>query len=665
MRMFFSICMTSFVFIAHVTSATAFENRLEYNENRMEYNVVINSSDIIRNLNHFWRSTGFCPPLPHQNAYDFDFGNDMKQNLALIGAIAHGGIEQVRIHWLLDLVTVKEITNKNVTYDFSKLDDLIGLLWERGLKPGFEIMGNPSGIFSDFENITQVYMWKDLVQQVAQNYVDQFGLGDVSTWNFETWNEPDCKDFDKVKMTPKGFLNYYDASRAGLDAVSKILVLGGPGDGCDHPGHSQYSDAFLDHVVNGKNVITGENVSVDYISFHRKGGGSSKTILEKEIASFTNIVKKYPSLQKVKFFNDEADPLVGWSKDEWWRADATYAAIVAKIIAQHQNSFHEKSSINYALLSNDNGFLSFYPHQFTQRTLLARFQMNNTQKPYTEFVRKPVHAVMSMLALLGDKQLDVQITTHKLNKYGKLVSEDAEFGVLASYHDPEFTEGGDSKQVVVLAYNSADTSKRTRNDSVHFDISLDANFTKHDICIVQYALNNLIGNPYAVWTKYGNPDFPSQQMFKEMRLQEGPVMMNRKFFRSGSLSKDKILTYAPIPQPGILLTHVCAKSKTSPDQTTGVNFYNITIGQVLITWSDNCVNSKCVYRYDVEFSKSLSGPYVLLNKDVNSIVTAFVYAPQEQGRQIGGDSVIGYYRVRAVDYFERAGEYSLPQKYPQ
>ena len=27
----------------------------------------------------------------------------------------------------------------------------------------------------------------------------------------------------------------------------------------------------------------------------------------------------------------EADPLVGWSKDEAWRADSTYAAIVAKV----------------------------------------------------------------------------------------------------------------------------------------------------------------------------------------------------------------------------------------------------------------------------------------------------------------------------------------------
>lgn len=31
-------------------------------------------------------------------------------------------------------------------------------------------------------------------------------------------------------------------------------------------------------------------------------------------------------------FDSEADPLVTWSRPEWWRADAAYAAIVAKVM---------------------------------------------------------------------------------------------------------------------------------------------------------------------------------------------------------------------------------------------------------------------------------------------------------------------------------------------
>ena len=33
---------------------------------------------------------------------------------------------------------------------------------------------------------------------------DQYGLGYVEEWNFETWNEPDCHDFDALNMTVQG-----------------------------------------------------------------------------------------------------------------------------------------------------------------------------------------------------------------------------------------------------------------------------------------------------------------------------------------------------------------------------------------------------------------------------------------------------------------------------
>ena len=633
------------------------------------YDVEVNSSDVRGSLDHFWRSTGFCPPLPHQSAYDFDFGKDMILNLAMIGSTPHSGIEQVRIHWLLDLVTVDKLTNGRAEFDFSKLDDLIELLWMNGMKPGFEIMGNPSGIFNDFENETQVHMWKDLVQQLAENYVSQYGLSYVSTWNFETWNEPDCRDFDKLKMTVQGFLNYYDASWEGLKSVSKLLSLGGPGDGCDRVGHSKYSDAFLEHITNGTNFFSGNaKPEVDFLSYHRKGSGASMKIIQQEGETFNKISEKYPSLARIPFYNDEADPLVGWSKDEWWRADATYAAIVAKIISQHQNIIiaNTNSKINYTLLSNDNGFLSFYPRQFSQRTLMARFQVNNTKPPFVQFVRKPVHAVMSLLSLLGDQQLFVNISEVVKNNVVK-VSNGSEFGALATYHIPDVPESADSRQVAILVYNSADTTYSNKNDSVRFTVNLDAEFVKFDITIVQYMINNYISNPFAVWEKYGKPDFPTTEMFREMRKQEGPIVSKRRLLKRENPIGGKVSTEVAVPQPGVILTHICAKSTFPADQVTGLKIHNMTIGQILITWSDNCVNSKCIYRYDVEYSpKSDKGPYQVVNSDIDSIVTSFVYVPENMtSRAPSDDDVRGFYRVRAVDYFDRFGEYSLPEKYPK
>ena len=59
-------------------------------------------------------------------------------------------------------------------YNFTQLDQLINKLWSNGLKPGFEIMGNPSNYFTDMDNKTQVYQWRDLVHQVASRYIGYF-----------------------------------------------------------------------------------------------------------------------------------------------------------------------------------------------------------------------------------------------------------------------------------------------------------------------------------------------------------------------------------------------------------------------------------------------------------------------------------------------------------
>lgn len=59
-------------------------------------------------------------------------------------------------------------------YNFTSLDQLITTLWENGLRPGFELMGNPSHFFDDFENKTQVVLWMELVESLAKHYICEF-----------------------------------------------------------------------------------------------------------------------------------------------------------------------------------------------------------------------------------------------------------------------------------------------------------------------------------------------------------------------------------------------------------------------------------------------------------------------------------------------------------
>lgn len=599
----------------------------------------------VGDLTHFWRSTGFCPPLPHTQADQFDLSVDQQLNLAYVGSVPHGGIQQVRIHWMLELVTAQDIGGRP-QYDFTKLDRLLELLWINGLRPGFELMGSVSNYFTDFEEKSQLVEWRNLVYLIAKRYIDKYGLASVSQWSFETWNEPNNHDFDNVTVSIQGFLNYYDACSEGLRAASTLLRFGGPGDSCHSQPHSPYCWAMLQHCYNGTNYFTGETgVRIDFIALHKKGGGYSMPILQQEIQTVGEIQERFPRFRSLPIYNDEADPLVGWSRPQGWRADVTYAAMVVKVIQQHQDLLlaDPNSTINYTLLSNDNAFLSYHPHAFTQRTLTARFQVNNTQPPHVQFIRKPVLSVMGLLALLGETQVQAQ----HLNSAG---AGNSTVGVLATSHKPLTPGGSDSWQAAALVYNSDDNRTSTCIDDI--TVLLTGLAAQKGLVCVTYHMDNNVTNPYQLWQSMGSPDFPTAEQFRRLRAVQDPRVDGPWEVPAG----DTLTVKAKLPVPSVLLVHVCAQPEAAPDQVNGLRFVRITKGQVLVVWSDHCVDSKCIKTFEVEFSADLE-TFRRVNPQ-DTIFTSYVYSPVD--RDVGG-----LYRVRAVDYWGRPGPHSLPEKYSE
>ncbi|XP_032846411.2 alpha-L-iduronidase isoform X3 [Tyto alba] len=565
-----------------------------------------------RPLQHFWRSTGFCPPLPHSRADLFDLSKDQEMNLAYISSVPHGGIEQVRIHWLLELVALR-VVNGKLHYNFTALDSLMDRLWENKLIPGFELMGNPSGYFLDFEDKEQVVRWRNLITLLASRYI--------------------------------GFLNYYDACSEGLRAASPVLKFGGPGDSFHPLPKSLICWSLLYHCYNGTNFFTGETgVRLDYISLHKKGGGSSLYILQQEVEAVEQIQKLFPNFSSVAIYNDEADPMVGWSIPQLWRADVTYAAMVVKVIIQHQNLLISKANntINYTLLSNDNAFLSYYPHYFTQRTLTARFQMNNTKPPHVQMVRKPVLTVMGLLALLGEKQIFAEVNSSEGES-----TQSSTIGVLASVHTPSEVQPSDSWQATLLMYSSEDNRTSSNISTVTVNAT---HFPKlRELVYMTYYLDNNQTNPYLKWKKLGSPDFPSPEQFQQIRDAEDPVAAGPFPFPEGGILTLK----QDYPVPSVFLIHICARPRSVPDQVTGVRLIPLTKGQVIVLWDDGCVNSKCIKTFEVEFSPDGKAYQRINAKD--TIFTLWVYSP--------GSSVSGFYRVRAIDYWGKAGLSSLPVEY--
>ncbi|XP_069877750.1 alpha-L-iduronidase [Dipodomys merriami] len=607
--------------------------------------VRVDAARALRPLRPFWRSTGFCPPLPHSQADRYDLSWDQRLNLAYVGAVPHGGIRQVRTHWLLDLVTARKSSGQDLSYNFTHLDSYLDLLEENQLLPGFELMGSPSGHFTDFEDKQQVFEWKDLVSLLARRYIGRYGLAQVSKWNFETWNEPDHHDFDNVSMTAQGFLNYYDACSEGLRAASPALRLGGPGDSFHPPPRSPLCWSLLAHCANGTNFFTGEvGVRLDYISLHKKGSGSSIAILEQEAAAVRQIQQLFPKFKDTPIYNDEADPLVGWSVPQPWRADVTYAAMVVKVISQHQNLLvaNSSSSFRYALLSNDNAFLSYHPHPFSQRTLTARFQVNNTCPPHVQLLRKPVLAAMGLLALLDGEQLWAQVS-----QAGEVLSSNHTVGVLASVHHPE--DVADAWRATVLVYASDDIRAHP-NHSIPVTLDLHGAPPGPGLVYVVHYLDNQLCSPDHVWQRLGRPVFPSAAQFRLLRAAEDPVVEAPHPFPSGG----RLVLHRELPLPSLLLLHVCARPSEPPGKVSRLRVLPLTHGQLVLVWSDELVDSKCLWTYEVQFAQD-GKVYTPISRKPSTF-NLFVFSPDSA-------VVSGSYRVRALDYWARPGPFSDPRSY--
>ncbi|XP_076403226.1 alpha-L-iduronidase isoform X2 [Peromyscus maniculatus bairdii] len=573
------------------------------------YLVRVDAARPLRPLLPFWRSTGFCPPLPHDQADQYDLSWDQHLNLAYIGAVPHSGIEQVRIHWLLDLITARKSSGQGLIYNFTHLDAFLDLLMENQLLPG------------------------------------RYGLTHVSKWNFETWNEPDHHDFDNVSMTTQGFLNYYDACSEGLRIASPMLRMGGPGDSFHPLPRSPLCWSLLRHCANGTNFFTGEvGVRLDYISLHKKGTGSSISILEQEVAVVEQIQQLFPKFKDTPIYNDEADPLVGWSLPQPWRADVIYAALVVKVIAQHQNLLfaNSSSSIRYVLLSNDNAFLSYHPHPFSQRTLTARFQVNNTCPPHVQLLRKPILTVMGLMALLDGEQLWAEVS-----QAGAVLDSNHTVGVLASTHRPEVSS--EAWRTTVLIYASDDTHEHL-NHSIPVTLHLHGVPPGLGLVYVVRYLDNQLCSPYSEWQHMGQPVFPSAEQFRHMRMVEDPVVeAPRPFPAGGSLTLHRKLSL-----PSLLLVHVCTRPLKPPGQVSRLRALPLTRGQLVLVWSDEHVGSKCLWTYEIQFSQK-GEVYTPISRRPSTF-NLFVFSPDTA-------VVSGSYRVRALDYWARAGPFSDPVTY--
>ena len=480
----------------------------------------------------FWRATGFA------NAACL-FHPAYRRQLQMIAALPHRGIEHVRIHRLLDLVTSDKGPDGAWRYDFAKLDEGLDFLVSLGLKPFFELMGNPSKRFRDFNDSAQLERWRALIQQLAARLIERYGQAEVEAWYFETWNEPDCPTWWKqFHDDPPSLGKYYDACEAGLHAVNGKLRLGGPG------GQGNLNDttkAFLAHCDAGVNHFTGERgTRLDFISVHEKGATMTEESIDpdadatrrREQRFIDYVAEHHPRLRRLPFMNNEADPQIGWGARHRWRAEAYYPAFAARMIDDRLRCFVNRDDAPpYEMLVNDNGFVGTWG----QRTLTTRMGSNeHAEAGQFELLPKPIFHLMGMLTRLRGERCHVSHAT----------AGDGDVGVIA-------VRGEGRLSLLLYHHKDAIAARGWR----HIDLTVEGlgfglAWLRHE------QLADDATCAFALWQAMGSPAAPSSEQARLLRAAANEPTVNT--LRPIAAREGRFRLNLTLPLPGVSLVQLLA-----------------------------------------------------------------------------------------------------------
>ncbi len=565
------------------------------------YQYTVDCSEPYGHMDMFWNASGLA--MDYSTAVQ-------RQNMLLIGSIPHQGCLYQRPHSLLDLIDVSAMDTTSPQYDFSRFDTFVDLIVKSGQRPFFEIMGNPSKHFSDFSDPNQVRQWKRLIKDVAIHLKKRYGQAEVRKWYFETWNEPDG-DY-RWQWDLEEFYNYYDASSAGLYEADPALRFGGPGTARSD---SEYISGLLDHCVNGTNFFTQQKgTRIDFVSYHYKGKQPRQ--VDKGIAVVDRMLKTYPYFQDKLVINNEADVKCCWKdEDKPYRAHHWYAAYIARQTAEHYYRLIHDKGIAFRL-ANDNAFVGDWIHR-------THFKWFGSEDKFV-LIKQAVHNQMIAQSLLGDVVL--KITPAKTQR---------------NFQTPVAifpTRRGD-RQVAVMIY--AYDSDHEKSGLYTVNITLEnLPFDRGKIAL--YRIDRDYANAHNTWCSMGSPKELTPEQI--LLLRDTHELILAKPLEN--LKSNTYTTSLSIPLHTTAFLILSADPGCGPAVPKNVYVEKFTglipeHEDVLILFDSG---SRFIQTYEILACDTPIGPFTRINES-DIIAAAYIDSkPLGQKR---------YYKVRAVDYFDR------------
>lgn len=176
-------------------------------------------------------------------------------------------------------------------------------------------------------------------------------------------------------------------------------------------------------------------------------------------------------------------------------SDVRYAVTLVNIVLLHWNAKYNNILPTLDAISHDNGFISYHPYEFYQRTLLALFQLNQTNPVEIQYIQKPVYAGIGMLGNLGT--LAGGVKNH---------SETGTLSLWTMSH---------SKESLFLCGIITSESKEVQHELKAVDVNLAIDVSDYEYVqgemyasLIEYLEGN-VTDPVSQWDSLGKPSYPN------------------------------------------------------------------------------------------------------------------------------------------------------------
>ena len=451
-----------------------------------------------------------------------------------------------------------EDANGNPIYNWTILDSIFDTYLKNGVKPYVEIGFMPEAMSvnpipykhswdpsKNYNNITTGWAyppkdykkWEELCYEWVKHCINRYGKDEVEKWYWQTWNEPNLKDY--WRGTVEEFLKLNDYAINGVLRALPTAMVGGP----DVAGFGgEFTKSFIEHCLRGKNFATGETgTPLKFISFHAKGSpefidGHVRMNMSPQLNSIEDgfkLVNSYPELKNIPIIIGESDPegCAACKGEKYgYRNGTMYSSYTAA-------SFMRKYDLSEKYGVNLEGALT-WAFEFENQPWFAGFRSLATNG-----IDKPVLNIFRMFGKMEGARVKVvsnsEVPLDEIIK--KSVKENPDISAIASIN-------GNKLYLLLWYYHDDDMIGQTAKIQLKMQ---NLPVLNGKATLRSYLVDKTNGNAYTKWLQLGSPQMPSKKQYLEMekssQLVENKLKSDLKI-KNGQLKLD-----VEIERQGVML----------------------------------------------------------------------------------------------------------------